>query len=195
MIMKDQKRDGEGGSKERLEDNAFYYSSKISHRICYRDKSSIHLHPLLWMMVCPTGISSANPTSAQTVLTELTVVSMVARQTSTSSCDWMTVFVPCWTLAYLVTVFPVRAWWANWGGEEKSTPMNWICLCKYGPKSESRSNLLNKTIAYRSAQPFGNWVSLNLPGDYFTVWFCFVQSICDWLSRVGCNFLVMEKKS
>lgn len=155
--MKGQKRDEEGGSSERLEDNAVFYSSKTSHRICYRDESSIHLRPLLWMTVCSTGISSANLTSAQTVLTELTVVSMVARQTGTSPSDWMRVFILCWTLAYLVTVFPVRAWWADWGewGEEKSTPMNWICLCKYGPKSEIRGNLLNKTIAYRSAQPFG----------------------------------------
>lgn len=62
---------------------------------CYRDESFIHLRPLLRMTVCPTGISSANPTSAQTVLTELTVVSMVARPTSASPSDRMTVFVPC----------------------------------------------------------------------------------------------------
>lgn len=172
--------------QQRLEDNSFHYSSKLSPTICFGAKASIHFCPFLWAI-----LSEAH--SVQTILTEMAVAPMVARQTGTASCDWMTFLVLCWTLTYLVTVFPIRAWWADLEEEEKQTKMNWICLYKYGPKSESRGNLLNKTVAYRSAQSFGIWVSLNLLGDYFTVWFCFVQSICDWLSRVGCNFLVIEK--
>lgn len=91
MNRKDQKKIEKGGAER--DEKIMLSSIQVKHPT----ELVMELKPPFTSALCseqvwPVSISSVSHTSVQTTtLTELTVVSMVARQTGTSSGDWMTV--------------------------------------------------------------------------------------------------------